>query len=199
MDTIPLFPLSTVLVPHGRIALRIFEPRYLDLVGRCLKGDDSGFGIVWLREGHEVYHQDAEADTRLAQVGTYARIVDWDSLPNQRLGITVEGTQKFRLVSSFQQADHLHFADIEWIDEEPWIPLPEQSDELKALFAQLLQHPHVERLKLSPVVEDVSTLSYLLTQLLPLPEPVKFQLLTQTDALNRLQLLMDLLDEISGE
>lgn len=200
MDTIPLFPLSTVLLPHGRLSLRIFEPRYLDLVGRCLKeGEESGFGVVWLREGREVYHQESEADTRLAQVGTFASIVDWDSLPGQRLGILIEGTRKFRLVSSHQQADHLHLAEVEWIEPEPHIPLPEHSDELRELFAQLLQHPHIERLNLSPVVEDVSTLSYLLTQLLPIPEPVKFQLLTATDPMSRLQLLMDLLDDISGQ
>lgn len=198
MDTIPLFPLSTVLLPHGRLSLRIFEPRYLDLVGRCLKNESPGFGVVWLREGQEVWRQQTEADTRLAQIGTFAKIVDWDSLPGQRLGITIEGAEKFRLVSSFQQADHLHMAEVEWIAREPDMPLPDQGEELRELFKQLLQHPHIERLKFDPRVEDVSTLGYLLTQLLPIPEPIKFQLLTLTDAMQRLQLLMDLLDEISN-
>lgn len=199
METIPLFPLRTVLVPRGRLALQVFEPRYLDLVSHCLKQEaDGGFGVVWLREGSEVHSEEADSDTRLAQIGTFARIVDWDALPQGRLGLVIEGDRKFRLVSSYQQPDHLHMAEVEWIDEEPNIPLPEQSDDLRVLLAQLLEHPHIERLHLDPDVDDVSSLSFLLTQLLPFPEALKFELLGLCDPLERLQVLMDMLDEISG-
>lgn len=198
METIPLFPLNAVLLPHGRMPLQIFEPRYLDLISRCLKQEeDSGFGVVWLREGKEVYRTAEEGDNRLAQVGTFARIVDWDSLANGLLGITIEGGDKFRLVSSHQRADHLYIADVEWIAPEPAIALPEHSEELTVLLTQLLQHPHIERLKLNPTVNDVSTLGNLLAQLLPISEAIKFKLLTQSDPLLRLHTLMNLLDEIS--
>lgn len=202
METIPLFPLSTVLLPHGRMALQIFEPRYLDLVSRCLKHDDgsalaSGFGVVWLREGAEVYQSDDQDGPRLAQIGTYAKIVDWDSLSNGLLGITIEGTQTFRMVSSYQRQDYLHMAEVEWLEEDPLIALPEQSVEMKGLLLQLLEHPHVLRMKLSTEVNDVGTLAYLLIQLLPIAESVKFQLLTVRDPLLRLQELMDILDQIA--
>ena len=197
MDTIALFPLSTVLLPGGRMRLQIFEPRYLDLVSRCLKGEQQGFGVVWLRQGKEVYKQETDADNRLSQVGTMARIVDWDSLPNGLLGITIEGDKKFRLVSSFQQPDHLNMAEVEWVAAEPQIALPEQSDELTALLSQLLQHPHLARMELSAEVADVSTLSFLLTQLLPFPEETKFQLLAMSDPVARLQCVTELLDEFS--
>ncbi len=198
METIPLFPLGTVLLPHGRTRLQVFEPRYLDLVGRCLKHEQpGGFGVVWLRQGSEVHREQAEADNRLAQIGTFARIVDWEQLPNGMLGITIEGDAKFRLVSSYQQPDHLHMAEVEWIDPEPRIPLPEDCDELKALMAQLLEHPHIQRMQLNPEVEDVSTLGFLLTQLLPMPESVKFQLLSLADPMQRLEGITELLDEIS--
>ena len=36
MSEMPLFPLSSVLLPHGRIPLQIFEPRYIDLVRDCI-------------------------------------------------------------------------------------------------------------------------------------------------------------------
>ena len=193
METIPLFPLSSVLFPHGKMPLQIFEPRYLDLVSRCLKGD-SGFGVVWLRQGSEIYKPGVAIDPRLAQVGTYAKIVDWDSLSNGLLGITIEGSKKFRLLSSFQHENHLHMAEVEWIEAEPVIDLPEQSDEMKQLFLQLLDHQHVERLKINPKVEDVSTLGCLLAQLLPIEEVIKFDLLVMTDPSIRLQKLVDLLD-----
>ncbi len=194
IETIALFPLSTVLLPHGRIPLQVFEPRYLDLVGRSLK-HDSGFGVVWLREGSEVFHSDPAFDARLAQIGTYAKIVDWDSLPNGLLGITIEGTQKFRLISSCQQKDHLHMAEIEWIEPEAFIPLPEQTEEMQGLLSQLLQHPHVLRMKLDPQVNDIATLGCLLVQLLPIPESTKFDLLAITDPQLRLQQVIELLDQ----
>ena len=42
--SIPLFPLHTVLFPGGPLRLRIFEPRYLDMVSRCMR-EDSGFAV----------------------------------------------------------------------------------------------------------------------------------------------------------
>ncbi|MBL4827474.1 MAG: LON peptidase substrate-binding domain-containing protein [Spongiibacteraceae bacterium] len=99
--TIPLFPLSAVLLPHGRMPLQIFEPRYLDLVSECLK-TDTGFGVVWLSQGSEVLTKPTQNSVNgtYANIGTYAKIVDWDKLSNGLLGITVEGEKKFRLLSS---------------------------------------------------------------------------------------------------
>lgn len=198
METISLFPLSTVLLPHGRMRLQIFEPRYLDLVSRCLKQEgEEGFGVVWLRQGSEVHHQESTVDNRLAQIGTFARIVDWDALPNGLLGITIEGDRKFRLVSSHQRPDHLHLAEVEWVEEEPFVPLPEQTEELKILLAQLLEHPHIERMNLNPDVKDIATLGFLLAQLLPMPEHIKFALLAESDPMQRLHVIMEILDDIS--
>jgi Lon protease-like protein len=50
---LPLFPLNTVLFPGGPLPLRIFEPRYVDMVKRCLR-DQAPFGVVLIREGQEV-------------------------------------------------------------------------------------------------------------------------------------------------
>jgi Lon protease-like protein len=194
METIPLFPLTTVLFPGGKMPLQIFEPRYLDLISSSLK-NESGFGVVWLREGSELHQPESAGDPRLAQVGTFARIVDWDSLPNGLLGVTIQGAEKFRLISSHQRDDKLHTAEVEWVEPEPLIPLPDYSDEMESLLAQLLDHPHIARLKLSPQVEDIATMSHLLSQLLPIDEKTKFELLSLTDPLLRMEQLMDLLDE----
>lgn len=196
METIPLFPLGSVLFPQGRMPLQIFEPRYLDLVSQCLK-DNTGFGVVWLRQGSEVYKPQPLIDSRLAQVGSYATIVDWDSLSNGLLGLTIEGGKKFRVLSSYQQDNHLHIAEIEWVKEEPYLQLPEKTDELKALLLQLLDHPHIARLKLDPEINDVGTLGHLLAQLLPIEEALKFELLAMTDPLLRLEKLMGQLDQYS--
>jgi Lon protease-like protein len=195
MDTIPLFPLSTVLLPAGRLPLQIFEPRYLNLVTRCLK-EDSGFGVVLLTAGSEVDIPDLSINSRFAPLGCYAKIVDWNQLPNGLLGITVEGQQKFRLLSSWSQQDQLNMAEVEWLESDPMVAMPESAGELKQLLRTLMKHPHVAQLHLDPEVKDVASLSYILTQLLPIEESIKFSLLSEVDPLQRLDSLVLLLDEM---
>jgi Lon protease-like protein len=201
METIPLFPLSAVLLPGARMPLQIFEPRYMDLVSDCMK-QQTGFGVVLLREGNEVLDvregsAGQQPETRLSPLGTYARIVDWDSLPNGKLGITIEGERKFRLLGSRVEASRLHLGEVEWLAPEPYEPLPEGALELKGLLRQLTEHPHVAALNISPDIEDTGTLGCVLTQLLPIDEAIKFQLLALGEPLLRLEQIMKLLDDMA--
>ena len=50
---LPLFPLHTVLFPEATLALQIFEPRYREMIGRCLAHDEP-FGVVLILDGEEV-------------------------------------------------------------------------------------------------------------------------------------------------
>src|SRR5210317_1685183 len=95
IESLPLFPLSSVLLPCGRIPLQIFEQRYLDLVRDSMKSG-TPFGVVWIRRGEEVAQRGSVA-ADLGDYGTCARIVDWDQLPNGLLGITIEGAERFEL------------------------------------------------------------------------------------------------------
>ncbi len=72
LTQLPLFPLGTVLFPGGRLPLRVFEVRYLDMVRRC---HDAGapFGVVALRQGSEVIVAGAP-DEQLEAVGTLAHV-----------------------------------------------------------------------------------------------------------------------------
>ena len=76
MIEIPLFPLSGVLLPGGKVPLQIFEQRYMDLVRESMKSGEP-FGIVWIRRGAEVAER-GRASPELGDWGTFARIVDWD-------------------------------------------------------------------------------------------------------------------------
>ena len=58
MADLALFPLRTVLFPGGLLELKIFETRYLDLISRCLREQQS-FGVVALKSGHEARHPNA--------------------------------------------------------------------------------------------------------------------------------------------
>ena len=89
---VALFPLNTVLFPGGPLPLRVFEPRYLDMISRCMK-EDAPFGVLLIRDGHEA----GPATTH--HVGTLARVTDWYQGSDGLLGITAIGTERFRLHS----------------------------------------------------------------------------------------------------
>ncbi len=116
---IPLFPLRTVLFPDGPLPLRIFETRYVDMIGHCMKNNVS-FGVLLIREG-----QEAGAATTF-EVGTLAKIVDWYQGSDGLLGVTAVGEQRFRLLSGRRQADGLNVGEVELIEAEPDMALPEE-------------------------------------------------------------------------
>ena len=88
--SLPLFPLNTVLFPGCNLDLQIFEARYLDMIGRCMK-QGGGFGVVCILEGHEV----GAAPEGFAMVGCEARITDFQQQDNGLLGIRVQGGRRF--------------------------------------------------------------------------------------------------------
>ncbi len=193
MQPLPLFPLSAVLFPAARMSLRVFEPRYVDLVRDCLR-DDTEFGVVWIREGREVTVPGAGMP-KLAQLGTTARIVDWDALPAGRLGVTIEGVTKFRLLSTTQRPNFLVVGEIEPLAADATIALPKHADELVQILQQLVRHPSVARLNVSIDALDCSRLTNLVAQLLPIPGANKFNLLAELDPRRRLELLQAFLGE----
>ncbi|NOX48950.1 MAG: hypothetical protein GXP16_00200 [Gammaproteobacteria bacterium] len=71
---LPLFPLRTVLFPGGVIPLRVFEPRYVDMVGRCMR-NGHGFGVVLIRAGSESRSSRLERQPEIFNVGTQASIL----------------------------------------------------------------------------------------------------------------------------
>ena len=140
---LPLFPLSSVLFPGGRIALRIFAQRYLELVRSCLK-QDSGFGLVWISEGAEVAQPGVNMP-QLGEFGCYARIVDWDSLPDGLLGITIEGSERFRLRQTRTESNQLVVGEVELEAPRAAVPMVEEWDSMLDVLSSLERHPHVQR------------------------------------------------------
>lgn len=183
-ETIPLFPLQTMLFPGGEIALQLFEPRYLDMIKRCMR-DDSGFGVVAIRAGSEVAAKDGSA-MKLLDVGTYARIVDWDALENGRLGIIARGHDKFRIVSADTQPDHLVVAAVEFLAAEQTQAMPDEYQHLGEILNELIKHPSVAHMQLSMDGSDALQVGNLLAQLLPISIQAKYELLCCTHPLQRL-------------
>tara|TARA_R110002073_G_scaffold1787_9_gene12865 strand:+ start:293 stop:889 length:597 start_codon:yes stop_codon:yes gene_type:complete len=194
---LPLFPLSGVLLPYGRMPLQIFEPRYLDLVRDCMKSD-SPFGVVWIRRGAEVA-QRGRASAELGDYGTSARIVDWDQLSNGLLGITIEGAGRFDLFETSTRSNGLVVGQVELKPAVVPAPMSDVWVSLLDVLRSLETHPHVERMKLRVDYNDAWQVAYTLVQLLPLDEALKYELLG-IDSIDVLMAeLQALLNQISGE
>lgn len=184
---IPLFPLNTVLFPGGVLPLRIFEPRYLDMVGRCMR-EGSEFGVVLIREGVE-----AGGGASVFSLGTLAQIVDFDQLPDKLLGITTRGTRRFRVLSARTEDDGLHVARVEVLPEPDSVPLPLDFQRYAALLEQALPQMGDFFKHLQPRYDDAGWVSGRLTEVLPIALQDKQRLLEMDDPLARLELLQPLL------
>ena len=193
---IPLFPLSSVLFPGGRLPLKIFEQRYLDLVRNCLK-EDSGFGVVCITEGTEVAKPGVGLP-QLAEQGCYARIVDWDSLPDGLLGITVEGGQRFRLTGAREEDNQLVVGDALLEEPRPAEPMRADWQSLEEVLTSLELHPHVQRLGLGVDHRDAWQVGYVLAQLLPVDEQIKYELLMEDNIDDFMEQLDEVLDQLGG-
>jgi Lon protease-like protein len=129
---IPLFPLNTVLFPGGPLPLRIFEPRYVDMVRRCMR-EGAPFGVLLIRAGAE-----AGAVTSTADVGTSARIVDFNPMQDGLLGITCVGDRRFRVVSRRTQSDGLNLGEVDWLSDSADATLPDEHRHLSELLGKVL-------------------------------------------------------------
>ncbi len=193
---IPLFPLSSVLLPLGRMPLQIFEQRYLDLVRSCMKSD-TGFGVVWIRRGSEVAGT-SNSSLDLGDYGTYAKIVDWDQLPNGLLGISIEGQHVFTLGESRTSRSGQIFGDVCSRDSPGFSPLLPEWNHLADVLRGLETHPHVQRMNLDIDYGNAWEVGYTLIQLLPLDEQLKHELLGASSLQGMMAALDGTLNEISG-
>ena len=179
---LPLFPLNAVLFPGGPLPLKIFEPRYLDMVSRCMR-EQSGFAVVLVNEGEE-----ASIATSFAATGTEARIVDFDRLEGGLLGISCLGRERVRVVEAWREPDGLNRGRVLDIAADPVVAVPPEQAWLADVVKQVLPeagdtYRHVERR------EDAAWIANRLAELLPLALADKQSLLELSDPLERLSVL----------
>jgi Lon protease-like protein len=184
---LPLFPLHTVLLPGGPLQLQVFEPRYLDMVGRCMRSG-TAFGVVRILRGSE-----AGAVSETALTGTSARIVDFHALSNGLLGLLCLGERVFRLEGREHQADGLAVGQVSWRPPYPPATLPSRHAHLVAALREVLPklppaYAHIPR-----NFDDAEWVSFRLLELLPLSAEQRQQSLEEHDPLQRLEWLAPML------
>lgn len=183
MSELPLFPLHTVLFPQGVLPLRIFEPRYVDMIGHCMREGDS-FGVVLIHSGAEVGDV---AET--AAVGTSARIIDFNNLPDGLLGITCRGERKFRVLERWQRPDGLYVGRIEYLEAETRVAVPQKYHALVDLLRKMLPALGEPYASMPGDFADASWVGSRLAELMPLSPPDKLKLLLLDDPIARLEWL----------
>ncbi len=100
MESMRMFPLGSPLIPFAMLSLRIFEPRYLQMIGECVD-QKSPFGVVLIERGFEVGGGDVRST-----IGTVAQIVDVSDLPGGELAVVAVGVERIRV--------------LEWLPDDPY-------------------------------------------------------------------------------
>lgn len=188
---VPLFPLSTVLYPGGPLPLRIFEPRYLDMIAECIRSD-SPFGVLLIKSGSET------GPATTYEVGTLARITDWYQGSDGLLGVTAVGEQRFRLKSSERQADGLNVGEIELLEAEDEHSLPEEYMPLAGILAGVLDDLGRLYESLDKRYDDAGWVGYRFAEILPITPEQKQSCLEANDVMQRLHLVRDVLNSVRG-
>ena len=185
---IPLFPLGTVLLPGGLLPLRIFETRYVDMVGRCMRQNEA-FGVVLIQDGNEI-----SSEVQTASIGTTARIMDFQTLEGGLLGLLCRGEQRFRIQRRSQQSDRLNLASVEWLPDPVGVPVEPRYQPLVTVLRGALSRPSNLSQFIEPRYEDATWVSYRMAELLPLPANLQQRLLEMHGPNERLELLAPLLE-----
>ena len=197
LSSLPLFPLGTVLFPGGVLPLRIFEVRYLDMIGKCHKAG-APFGIVSLTQGSEVRVPGAQE--AFSDVGTLATITELATPQPGLLQIRCTGAQRFRITRSERLKHGLWVAEVQRIDDDMAVPVPEDLQGTADALRQLIQALQLREPPPAPMplqepwqLDDCGWVANRWCELLPLPLELKQRLMALDNPLVRLELVSDLL------
>jgi len=180
---IPLFPLNTVLFPGGVLPLRIFEPRYLDMVKSCMR-NDHGFGVCMIIQGEEVGH-----NTASAALGCEARIIDFDQTPEGLLAITALGERRFHVEQVKVRSNGLVVGEVTWLSDSKEMTVVPEYFVLSQILQRVLDKAEISFDKKQ--LENADWVSWRLAEWLPLTNMERQEILQESDVNLRLQNLLE--------
>ena len=191
-SSLPVFPLGIVSLPGTIQNLQIFEPRYVTMVKECMK-NNKGFVMVYQKN-------ESNKDFEISKKGSYVEIIDFNSLPNGLLGITVKCMNKVLIGNLVQLEDGLNIGEIEAVTD------PEVDDqallaefpEILNILSQIIKHPSISEMPINIDFNSADSVAYHLAGLIPIPSKSKQNLLEAFDASQRFAILSKYIDEISS-
>ncbi|WP_306815760.1 LON peptidase substrate-binding domain-containing protein [Microbacterium sp. zg.B48] len=190
MANVAMFPLGTVLFPHTPLALRIFEERYLMMLGRLLDDEDPQFGVVLIERGSET-----GGGEQRVRVGTMARITNVMAGESDIHLIAVGGSRvevdEWRDDQPYPTASVRELPPLVW--DDALTPLHTEAERIvrrvlarAAEFAEVQWDPSVE------LSDDPLESSWQLAAIAPLGQLDQFRLLRSTTVGGLLRELIDL-------
>lgn len=206
LESLPLFPLGTVLYPGGVLPLRIFEVRYLDMIGRCHKAG-TPFGVVALSQGSEVQRAPSADPAGAAMVseafhdiGTMATITELTRPQPGLIEIRCVGTQRFALTRREKLRHGLWIGDAQLCPDDRPTPVPDDLLPIAQALERLIERLQAQddpalRLTMQPPLRlgDCGWVANRWCELLRLPLPMQQRLMALDNPLVRLELVGDLL------
>jgi uncharacterized protein len=186
-ETLPLFPLGTVLYPGLLLPLHIFEERYRQLVRDLLETPEPRrFGVVAIREGRET---DVDG-VSLHGVGCTATVRRVLKRQDGRFDLVTIGADRFRLTSLDHSRSYLQ-GEVELLPED----IGDQAAADRAVEAvqrafrtyhDVLTSRGVTQVSIPELPADPIALSYLVAASVIADLPDRQALLAEPDALRRL-------------
>ncbi len=188
-----MFPLGSVVFPYSAVPLRVFEPRYLDLLERVESGDGQ-FGTVLIERGFEVGGGDSRFD-----IGTRVRVVGSTDLPEGHRAIVVAGVERIRILDWLEDDPH-PWASVETIHDTTETfdvsdlieTVSNRLERVMALASELGADTSEVDLTVS---QDPVAASYQLAALSPVVSLDSYALLAAVSVDERLELTIALLDD----
>ena len=189
---LPMFPLGNVLFPYGVLPLRVFEPRYLEMISVCSAGDGE-FGVVLIERGGEVGGGDVRSS-----LGTRAKILQVADLPDGHQAVVAIGVGRIR-VDEWLPDDPYPVALVTDLDDPPCRPIGDRIEATERRLRRVLALHSELGLDVGDLSyrldDDPITASYQVCALAPIGAFDAQKLLARDDARSRLDLLGELLGE----
>lgn len=211
LQSLPLFPLGTVLYPDGVLPLRIFEVRYLDMIGKCHKSG-APFGVVALTEGSEVRQLMAAADAAsppsgeafaheaFNDVGTLATITTLTRPQAGLIMVQCLGIQRIRITRREKLKHGLWVGDVDLLRPDAAVDIPPDLQVTASALGQVIQSLHTNGMLQEQLpfgkpyrLDECGWVANRWCELLQLPLELKQRLMALENPLVRLELVHDIL------
>ena len=188
MHRLPLFPLPVVLFPGAPLPLHVFEPRYRQMVARCVEGDGR-FGLL--------YHdpdRHGPFSVEEGSVGCEAEILDFQPLPDGRSLIFTRGRERFAVDDGIEADTPYHeCVATAYMDEAPPPPeIPQRRERSVALFHRVVAEV-IRRDPPFPEIDTEAETGFQLAQALrtdPAWQQSLLELRSEVDRLDRIDAMM---------
>jgi hypothetical protein len=186
-DTLPLFPLNTVVFPGGRLSLRVFEQRYLEMVKQSI-ADGTPFGICAIREG-------AETGTPAVphSVGTLVHVSDWDMPQTGILHVDTRAADRFHVRGVRTESNGLLVGQVEAVSVEAPTPVPAELQLVVEILRRIVDEYGDAHFPAPHAFDDAVWVGYRLSEVLPLKLSTRQNLLEMNDSVMRLRILAEFL------